>query len=95
MNPDADTLTLIRTSFPDRDDLIEHTFRRSESFRSVCEDYRECIAVLERWKQRETAEAPFRRQEYAELLVELGREIQIWLEALEKNGAPEEDTDRE
>ena len=95
MNPDANILTLIRTSFPDRDELIEHTFRQSESFRSVCEDYRECMAALESWKQRETAEAPLRRREYEELLVELGREIQIRLEALEIGGAPEADTDRE
>ena len=95
MNTDTDTLALIRATFAGQDELVERAFRRNESFRSVCEDYRECVAVLERWKQRETAEAPFRRQEYAELLVELGREIQIWLEALEKNGAPEEDTDRE
>lgn len=95
MNPDAETLTLIRTSFPDRGEFIEHTFRQNESFQSVCEDYRECIAVLERWKQRETAEAPLRRQEYAELLVELDQEIRIWLEELEKGDAPEADTDRE
>ena len=95
MNPDGETLTLIRTSFTGRDELIERAFRRSESFRSVCEDYRECVAVLERWKQRETAEAPLRRREYSELLVELGREIQIWLEAVESGGAFEEDTDRE
>lgn len=95
MNPDADTLTLIRTSFPDRDEFIEHAFRQSESFRSVCEDYCECIAVLERWKQLETAEAPIRRQEYAELIVGLDREIRIWLEEMEKGGAPEADTNRE
>ncbi len=94
MNPDADTLTLIRTFFTDRDEIIERAFRRSKSFRSVCEDYRECVAVLERWKQRETAEAPLRRREYAELLLELSREIHFWLEALEMSGAPEEDTDR-
>ncbi len=95
MIPDGDTLSLIRTSFTDRDELIGRAFHRSESFRSVCEDYRECVVVLEDWKQRESAEAPLRRQEYAELLAELGREIQIWIEAFEKDDVPGEDTDRE
>ena len=95
MNPDADTLTLISAAFTDGDELIGRAFRRSESFRSVCEDYRECATALEHWKKLETVEAHLRRREYAELLVELGREIQIWLEALEMGGAPEEDTDRE
>jgi hypothetical protein len=83
MNSDADTLTLIRASFPDRDQLIEDAFRDSRSFRDLCEDYRRCVGALHHWKQLTADEAPPRWQEYTELLVELGREIQTWLEAME------------
>lgn len=83
MNPDTDTLILIRTSFPGRDELIERAFSESRPFQTLCEDYRDCVAALHRWKQRDVAEAPPRSKEYAELLVELGLEIQTRLEALE------------
>lgn len=95
MNPDTDTLTLVRTTFTGRDELIERVFRESRSFWALCEDYRECYVAIDRWKQLNTAEAPLRRQEYAELLVELGWEIQTWLQAQEGgDGATETpDTD--
>ena len=87
MDPNADTLTLIKTCFGGRDALIERAFRQSESFRSLCEDYHECTAALDRWKRRQTPDARPRWQEYADLLVELDREIQRWLEALETGSA--------
>ena len=83
MDPDIDTLNLIRTSFAGREELIERAFRDSFPFRALCEDYRDCVAALHRWKQRSAAEAPPRWQEYAELQMELGLEIQAWLEAME------------
>ncbi len=89
MDPNTDTLTLIKTCFGGRDALIERAFRQSESFRSLCEDYHECAAALDRWKHRDAPNASLRRQEYAELLVELDREIQRWLEALESGAAPQ------
>ena len=87
MDPNANMLTLIKTCFGGRDALIERAFRQSESFRSLCEDYHECAAALDRWKRRDTSDALSRRQEYADLLVELDREIQRWLEALETGAA--------
>ena len=87
MKPGTDTLTLIRASFPGRDLVIERAFRESRSFRDLCEDYRRCVAALDRWKKSQVTEAPFRRQEYTELLLELGREIQTWLESME-TGSP-------
>jgi hypothetical protein len=83
VNPDTDTLTLIRTSFPGRELLVERAFREHQSFRDLCEDYRKCVGALHRWKQLTEDAAPPRWQEYTELLVELGREIQTWLEAME------------
>ena len=83
MNLDMDTLTMIRTSFPGRDELIEHAFSESQPFQALCEDYRECNEALQRFKQLSAAESVPRSQEYADLLVDLGSEIQNWLEAME------------
>jgi len=77
------TVSLIKVCFAGRDALIEQAYRQSREFRTLCADYRACSAALKHWKASGEAEAPLRRQEYAELLVELDREIQRWLETLE------------
>jgi len=76
-------MDLIRAMFPEREGLVERAFHESRPFRALCEDYRECAAVLQHWEQRDAPEAPSRRQEYEELQRELGREVQTWLEAME------------
>ena len=78
---DANTLSVVQAALTASDPLIERAFRRSESFRDLCEDYRECAAALRRWEQGNGTGASSRTQEYADLLLELGREIQNWLEA--------------
>ena len=83
VGPDTDTLTLIRASFPHHDKVITRAFRENRSFRELCEDYRRCVAALHRWKKRQATEPPPRWKEYAELQVELGDEIQTWLEAVD------------
>lgn len=80
---DRDTLSLIRTSFAGHEKLIERAFGESRSFQTLCEDYRQCNEALQRFEQRSAAESDARSQEYADLLVELGSEIQNWLEAME------------
>lgn len=87
-------LSLIQSSFSGQKELIERAFLEDESFRSLCEDYHECVMVLRRWKQEETAESYLRRREYAELLVDLDREIQTLLEARERGESIEEPPDR-
>ena len=82
MNRDTETLRLIQTLFPGREDLVEDAFR-DPRFRDLCEDYSRCDAALHRWKQLTTAESVPRRQEYTELLADLGREIETWLEAMD------------
>lgn len=87
MDRDTDTLSLIRNSFPGRDALIQRALRDVESFRALCEDYRECSAALERWEQRNGDEAVRRREEYTQLLAELDEDVRTWLEALAAGSA--------
>ena len=86
MGSRSETLTLIRASFPGRDRLIERAYRDNESFRALCRDYRACVVAVHRFKRQRAATSPPRWQEYAELRVELGDEIQAWLEAMD-NGS--------
>ena len=88
MSRDIETLKLIQTSFPGRDPLIEKAFNDTRSFTDLCEDYRKCFAALHRWRRRTTAEASRRHQEYTDLLMELGREIETWLEDAETESLP-------
>lgn len=83
MSPKPDTPSLIRASFPGRDQLIERAYRGNRPFRELCDDYRKCVVALERWKQREANQPVPRWHEYTELLAELRGEIQTWLEAME------------
>jgi len=83
MSSGSKTLSLIRDSFPGRDQLIENAYRDNRPFRDLCDDYRKCVRALERWKQLEANGTGPRRQEYTELLAELRGEIQTWLEAME------------
>lgn len=61
--------------FADRGDTVKRLFRESETFQSVCEDYRRCAAALRHWNQSASDEAPARREEYAALLRDLEGEI--------------------
>ena len=80
MSHDSETLNLIQSSFPGQEGLIEHAFNGSRSFRELCEDYYRCVAALRRWECQSAAEAPQHHREYTELLAELGREVETWLE---------------
>lgn len=61
--------------FPDRKDTVIRLFNESETFQSVCEDYRRCAEALRRWNDSASEEAPVRREEYAALLRDLEAEI--------------------
>ena len=87
MNSDTDTLAVVCASFAGQEKLIERVFGESRSFQTLCEDYRQCNEALQHFKQRSPAESHARTQEYADLLVELGREIRAWLEAMDA-GSP-------
>jgi hypothetical protein len=87
MGSRTDPLSLVQAEFPGHDRLIERAYRDNERFRTLCRDYRACVAALHRFKQLAAEEAPPRWQEYAELQVELGDEIKVWLEAMDKDSS--------
>jgi hypothetical protein len=77
------TLSLIQDRFPGRERLIARAFGESRSFRGLCVDYRRCASAVDRWRRQNGIGATSRHQEYAQLLEELGLEIQDWLDAAE------------
>jgi hypothetical protein len=75
-------MTVIETSvfsvakrFPDRTDAVKRLFKKSETFQTLCEDYRKCAEALRHWNESASEEATARREEYAVLLHDLEGEI--------------------
>jgi hypothetical protein len=66
--------------FEDLKTRVEQSYQESGDFRSLCEDYAVCERALEKWQACDAFVAAQRRQEYSELLAELGQEIKDWLE---------------
>ena len=81
--PDPDTLHQLKASFRGRGPLIDRLFADCEEFRSLCVDYCQCAAAVDYWRRQPTGVATTRHEEYAELLIELDREIENWLDAAE------------
>ena len=70
--------------FSDRKDSIKALFRKSETFQTLCEDYRQCAVALKRWDASLAEEALERKVEYSELMKELEDEILKNLNEYEK-----------
>jgi hypothetical protein len=68
-------LDLIIGRFPEHRDSLERLYIKSELFRSLCDDIRECLAAIETWSQSTAEEAPANRKEFATLLHELEEEL--------------------
>ena len=75
-------MTVIKSSlfhvlkrFPEQKDAIHQYFRKNENFQTICDDYRQCAEALDRWNGSTSEEAPARRNEYADLLLDLESEI--------------------
>ena len=68
-------LFLIMKRFPDRKDALLQMHRTSESFRSICENYQECLEALRYWAESEHETAVDRHREYASLLHELEEDV--------------------
>lgn len=81
MNCGNDARFRLREAFPGRGDAIERGIREHSTFRELCDDYRRCAVALDEWRRGDTGH-PERIREYEELLAELVREIEGWLEIL-------------
>ena len=72
--------------FPERETVLKRLFKRSESFQTLCEDYRLCTSAVRHWDASLSEEAPARRAEYSALMRELETEIARELNDYEHGG---------
>ena len=68
-------LNLLRKKFRMETELISELFDESDSFRSLCKDYIECMQVIERLKYSSAMLEEGSLREYQELYKELENEI--------------------
>ncbi len=73
------TLAPVLDKFPEAGTKIRQLFQQSPSFQSLCEDYRDCLAAWQYWRQAASKEAPSLSQSYTELLLELEQEVREYL----------------
>ncbi|MDD3580398.1 MAG: hypothetical protein PHW74_05175 [Desulfobacca sp.] len=78
--PQSPALASVLENFPEEGAKIRQLFQQSPSFQSLCEDYRDCLAAWEYWRQASAQEAPELSRSYAELLQELEQEVRQYLE---------------
>jgi hypothetical protein len=81
LNATVKTLSFMKSQFPGRKDFIQRTYRQSQSFRSLCEDYRDCFLAREYWRQQTMEGAGTLEVEYSQLLAKLDSEIRHWPES--------------
>jgi hypothetical protein len=85
--PPKAALASVLEKFPETAARIREIFLRSPSFQSLCEDYRDCLAAWQYWRQAASEEAPTLCQSYAELLQELEQEVRQYLEQVQASGS--------
>jgi len=73
------TLAPVLEKFPEVKAKIQQLFQQSPSFQSICEDYRDCLAAWQHWRQAVSEDAPALCQSYAKLLQELEQEVRDYL----------------
>jgi len=78
--PPKAALASVLENFPEAAARIRELFQQSASFKSLCEDYRDCLAAWQYWQQASSEDAPALGQSYAELLQELEQEVREYLE---------------
>ncbi|MGW8195481.1 MAG: hypothetical protein ACWGOX_14580 [Desulforhopalus sp.] len=66
--------------FPEQKEEIFKCFSDSDSFRSLCEDYKQCSEALQFWSRVGSAESLLRKSEYEELLQSLELEILLYVQ---------------
>jgi hypothetical protein len=79
----AKPATRLINRFPEHELAIERLARKSESFRSMCEDYAVGIEALRRWERTTDPQRAARIAELRKSLAELEEEM---LEALQQEG---------
>jgi hypothetical protein len=75
---------MIKRRFAGCNDAVDQAFDSSESFRGLCRDYLACATALAQWRRSDSTDAPIRAEEYAELLAELGTEVQVRLQETDR-----------
>jgi hypothetical protein len=81
-------VALVKARFAEAVSAIERGYAEESSFRALCEDYRDCVATLERLQGADSESADARRQEYTELREELEEEIHDFLTRHEAGPTP-------
>jgi hypothetical protein len=61
--------------FPDRSESIALLMDENPEFRTMCEDYDDCVNALRHWVHSKEPEAATRSSEYRTLIQELEEEI--------------------
>lgn len=61
--------------FPEHREAIKARFVQNKNFKTLCSDYRECLAALKHWNRSAADEAALRQREYQSLLQELEEEV--------------------
>jgi hypothetical protein len=69
------SLKKVLEKFPEHHLLIEELYRESDSFRSLCEDYVECMEIIKNIDYSECIIRAGYKQEYETLLHELEEEL--------------------
>jgi len=78
--PPKAALASVLEKFPNQAVKIWELSQQSSSFRSLCEDYRDCLAAWQYWRQAASEDDPALCQSYAELLQELEQEVRQYLD---------------
>lgn len=81
----------VMARFPESCDRVLRLLQERESFRSICDDYEQCLLSLRHWRESGIEEAAARRVEYAALLDDLEAEIRQQLDAAQGGGREEDD----
>jgi hypothetical protein len=66
--------------FPEERASLQRLFLESSSFQPLCDDYRDCLAALQYWKNSTSGEAPGLARAYADLLQEMEQEVHRYLD---------------
>jgi hypothetical protein len=93
MSPAGSAKEAVRKAFPGHEALVDGAHARFPAFRSLCRDYRDCLRAIEHWSGQGSGEAEARCREYADLLLELDREVCTWLAVVHTGSRPAENPD--